>query len=104
MFTIIHKIPDQVPKILQIENLEAIEALIEDEFEAAYDDHLEGIVFFISEAARGIKANNFTMKTEGFYDWVYGPCVIAKLQEDSIGSLNKDEIQLVMDYFTSRKG
>jgi|GEM_PF-1205428 len=104
LITVIHKKPDQGPEVVQIETMEEIEALIEDEFDAAYDDYLDGIVFLISESARGIKANNFTMKTDGFYDWVYGPCVVAKLQENRIVSLNEQEMKSVMDYFISRKG
>lgn len=93
MIAVIVKKPHEEAILAEIENTEQLADLVEGDFEVVADDHLEGISLVVGEDARGVQANNFPITTEGFLDWVYGPCVFVKADGSSLTDQDVEHIR-----------
>jgi hypothetical protein len=102
MITIVIKQPDQAPFEEQRDNLSTLTEILDGEYEMTTDDELEGIALLVNEEVRGVRPNNFTIKTDGFHDWVYGNCVFIGIEGNSFQSLTADQVEQVKQYFSPK--
>ncbi|MGG1659735.1 DUF3846 domain-containing protein [Brevibacillus sp. NRS-1366] len=94
MITVYVKRPHEEPFSTEIADTDGLTDLVDGDFEIVADDHLDGISLVVNEDARGVQANNFPITSEGYLDWVYGPCVFVKadghsLSEENIHRINQ---------------
>ncbi|RKD24336.1 hypothetical protein BEP19_08035 [Ammoniphilus oxalaticus] len=104
MIKIMLKLPGQEqadPR--EVKSVQDLEKLMEGEFELTEDDQLPGIYILVNEEARGVKAHNFTIQSEGAHDWVYGPSVMLAMQDDQATSLTEQQIEQIHAYFASAR-
>lgn len=99
MITVYVKRPHEAPLSMEIADTDGLNDLVDGDFELITDDHLDGISLVVNEDARGVQANNFPITSDGFLDWVYGPCVFVKANGHS---LTEDDIHRI-DQFLSAK-
>ena len=83
----------------EIADTDVLNELVDGDFEVVADDNLTGISLIVNEDARGVLANNFPITSEGYLDWVYGPCVFVKANGLS---LTDTDIELI-DQFLAAK-
>ncbi|MED1944284.1 MULTISPECIES: DUF3846 domain-containing protein [Brevibacillus] len=100
MITVYVKIPHENAVVREISGTDDLQQLVGGDYEVVEDDHLEGISLIVNEDARGVEANNFPITSDGFLDWVYGPCVFVKADGHS---LTADDLSRI-DQFLSAKG
>lgn len=100
MIAVYLKRPHEEAVVSHIENTDDLNDLVGGDFEVMADDHLEGISLIVNEEARGVQANNFPITSEGYLDWVYGPCVFVKAD----GSSLTDEDIARIRHFLSANG
>ncbi|MCC8436135.1 DUF3846 domain-containing protein [Brevibacillus sp. M2.1A] len=94
------KLPHENAVVREIDGTDELQELVGGDYEVVEDDHLEGISLVVNEDARGVEANNFPITSDGFLDWVYGPCVFVKADGRS---LTADDLSRI-DQFLSAKG
>ncbi|ATF13098.1 hypothetical protein HPY28_02540 [Brevibacillus sp. HB1.2] len=100
MTTVYVKLPHENAVVREIAGTDELQDLVDGDYEVVEDDHLEGISLVVNEDARGVQANNFPITSDGFLDWVYGPCVFVKANGRS---LTADDLSRI-DQFLSAKG
>ncbi|MFY0545541.1 DUF3846 domain-containing protein [Brevibacillus sp. H7] len=99
MITILIKRPHEDAEVLQIADASELEELVGGDYEIVHDDRLDGFHLVVNEEARGIQANNFPISSDGFLDWVYGPCVFVKADGSS---LSHEDIASIQEYLASK--
>ncbi|MFS0916276.1 hypothetical protein [Brevibacillus sp. 179-C 1.1 NHS] len=100
MTTVYVKVPHEHAVVREIAETDELHELVGGDYEVVEDEHLEGISLVVNEDARGVQANNFPITSDGYLDWVYGPCVFVKADGRSL----TDEDLSRIDQFLSTKG
>jgi hypothetical protein len=100
MIKVVVKAPAEAPEVKELAGTADFAGILEGEFEIVSDDELAGISLVVEEDARGVKANNFPITSDGFLDWVYGTCIFVR--EDG-QSLTEEDVQTIMDYLAKKK-
>ncbi|MGN7471151.1 DUF3846 domain-containing protein [Brevibacillus sp. SAFN-007a] len=84
MITVYVKRPHEQAEKLEIADTDSLRDLVEGDFDVVTDDFLEGISLIVNEEGRGVLGNNFPITSDGYLDWVYGPCVFVKADGRSL--------------------
>ncbi|WP_139488658.1 DUF3846 domain-containing protein [Brevibacillus dissolubilis] len=100
MIKVIVKIPHEQAEVREVSGAEEIEEILEGDYEVIQDDTLEGISLLVNEDARGVAANNFPVTSDGYLDWVYGPCVMIGANG---GSLTDADVERITTYLAKSK-
>lgn len=103
MIKIIVKYSEQEPLLKEVDSIDQLEEIMEGDFEIAQDDGLSDIYILVNEEARGMKPHNFTIRTEGTHDWVYGTSLFISMEGDKIVSLTDDQVNEIKDYFAKTR-
>ncbi|USG63432.1 hypothetical protein NDK47_14725 [Brevibacillus ruminantium] len=99
MITVMVKRPHEEAFALQVNNIDDVKELVGGDYELLTDDRLDGISLLVNEELRGIEANNFPITTDGYRDWVYGPCVFVLANGTS---LTEADMEKVNQYLASQ--
>jgi hypothetical protein len=98
VITVLIKHPHEDVAPIQIKDTDDVTRLVGGDFEVLADDRLDGVSLLVNEDLRGVAANNFPVTTDGFLDWVYGPCVFVKADGTS---LTDEDMEKIRKYLAS---
>ncbi|WP_312108468.1 DUF3846 domain-containing protein [Brevibacillus reuszeri] len=99
MITVYVKRPHEEAYKMDIANSDTLSELVDGDFEVISDDNLDGISLVVNEDSRGVLANNFPITSDGYLDWVYGPCVFVKADGHS---LTDADVELINQFLAAK--